>query len=383
MEETWTAGQFSVLPVTVASRVGEAEQVRMVYYRQHKGPASSEGADRTLFVTNLPPGCTADEAVRLFADAFGPVKSVTCGVMRGSAVSSSLGKRKTREQQLRVSKPDYNQNTNVGLSFASDDTVRYNRINAVTPHGTSSRVADLATQRALASIANTGRPPAEPEAAVEVRQLGASGKGEAVRFLAGSFMHLVFEKKKSLAKALAATSGELDELSLRCVVGVAGVESDEDGDLEMEDAEKDSGEAKAVATCGFGLWMAQHKDAVVDKEELLREVDEAMVEFDKQQREAAKQEEAQSNVMDEDGFIMVRPRKKRHTDGGQTQVQGVKASALRLDAQKKKKSKVLQDFYRFQKHERQRDRIADLRKKFEEDKEKIARMKASRKFRPF
>ena len=39
--------------------------------------------------------------------------------------------------------------------------------------------------------------------------------------------------------------------------------------------------------------------------------------------------------------------------------------------------------YRFQVREEKRERLADLRKKFEEDKARIARMKTQRKFKPF
>jgi len=43
----------------------------------------------------------------------------------------------------------------------------------------------------------------------------------------------------------------------------------------------------------------------------------------------------------------------------------------------------LLNFYRFQQRETQRERIADLRRAFEEDKERVAAMRQRRRFKPF
>ena len=43
----------------------------------------------------------------------------------------------------------------------------------------------------------------------------------------------------------------------------------------------------------------------------------------------------------------------------------------------------MEDFYRFQKREKNRDAMLLLREQFEEDKRKVAKLKAARKFRPY
>jgi ribosomal RNA-processing protein 7 len=48
-----------------------------------------------------------------------------------------------------------------------------------------------------------------------------------------------------------------------------------------------------------------------------------------------------------------------------------------------KKNKELKYFYRFQIREEKTKKLAMLRKKFEEDKLKVAKMKESRQFKPF
>jgi hypothetical protein len=50
---------------------------------------------------------------------------------------------------------------------------------------------------------------------------------------------------------------------------------------------------------------------------------------------------------------------------------------------KKKKESELKNFYRFQIREAKQNKLHELRKRFEQDKEKVAAMKAARKFKPF
>lgn len=52
-------------------------------------------------------------------------------------------------------------------------------------------------------------------------------------------------------------------------------------------------------------------------------------------------------------------------------------------ARGQKKAKELKNFYRFQMREERQSKLAELRKKFEEDKQRVARMKANRSFKPF
>jgi ribosomal RNA-processing protein 7 len=52
-------------------------------------------------------------------------------------------------------------------------------------------------------------------------------------------------------------------------------------------------------------------------------------------------------------------------------------------APQKKKKKELVNLYPWQQRETQRQQIAELRQKFEEDKRRVAEMKARRKFKPF
>ena len=49
---------------------------------------------------------------------------------------------------------------------------------------------------------------------------------------------------------------------------------------------------------------------------------------------------------------------------------------------KKKRAKEMTDFYHFQAHEKKREGLLRLREQFEADRERIAKMRADRKFKP-
>ncbi|KAI1795102.1 ribosomal RNA-processing protein 7-domain-containing protein [Ganoderma leucocontextum] len=117
--------------------------------------------------------------------------------------------------------------------------------------------------------------------------------------------------------------------------------------------------------------------------------------------QAKKRQESQYKkgeaIVDEDGFTLV----TRGGAYGKTLGGGVGVANKRfMDVQagagdgaatgaggkrhrKKKENKEKDAFYAFQIHEKKRKDVIDLKKKFEEDKEKIEKLKQSRKFKPY
>ena len=49
----------------------------------------------------------------------------------------------------------------------------------------------------------------------------------------------------------------------------------------------------------------------------------------------------------------------------------------------KKGVETMPNFYRFQKRDKRRDEVLELRKQFERDKRRVQELRASRKFRPY
>jgi len=118
-------------------------------------------------------------------------------------------------------------------------------------------------------------------------------------------------------------------------------------------------------------WLSEYYSSNPDPSTLQQEIENFMTNFDTNKKEEEKELTKRRSTPDEDGFVLVQRRVKR-TDGVEIQ-----------PTDKIKKDKVLPDFYKFQQTEAKRDQLVALRKKFEEDKERIAKMKKNRKFRPY
>jgi len=106
-----------------------------------------------------------------------------------------------------------------------------------------------------------------------------------------------------------------------------------------------------------------------------------MVEYDKQESEMKKRIEAMRNVPDEEGWITIPKKKSKLSTPQDIKItpSAVSASVGIID----NKDKILNDFYRFQKRENKREALTELRRKFEEDKKRIAKLKENRKFKPY
>lgn len=132
----------------------------------------------------------------------------------------------------------------------------------------------------------------------------------------------------------------------------------------------------------FGLksWVEAHKAQKPGNVELQRQLDEWMEDYEAEEQK--KKEEAMQ-AMEGDGWTVVqrhKGRKKSSTATG-TAVGAVAAAAAATRVTGKRKLE-LTNFYRFQQRERRRSDLVELRQKFEEDKKRLAELKALRKFNP-
>ncbi|EIE21612.1 hypothetical protein COCSUDRAFT_48184 [Coccomyxa subellipsoidea C-169] len=86
----------------------------------------------------------------------------------------------------------------------------------------------------------------------------------------------------------------------------------------------------------------------------------------------------------EEGWTVVKRRGggKKVSDGAGAAVGSVAPAAAQAIAASRKEQKVV-DFYRFQQRDKRRNELVDLRRKFAEDKQRIAELKAARKFKPY
>ncbi|KAM6437421.1 ribosomal RNA-processing protein 7 homolog A [Liasis olivaceus] len=130
---------------------------------------------------------------------------------------------------------------------------------------------------------------------------------------------------------------------------------------------------------GIHKWIARYTASIMDPAELKTEVDSFMQTYDQKVAKEEAKAEKEEGVPDKEGWVKV-TRKGRRPGLPWTEAANLRA----LEREKRKRArKELLNFYAWQHRETKREHIAQLRKKFEEDKQKIALMRAQRKFRPY
>jgi len=159
----------------------------------------------------------------------------------------------------------------------------------------------------------------------------------------------------------------------------------------------------------------EYKLSRPNPEELERRSDAYIIAYEARKRQKEERMAAMLNLPDEDGFITVRRvHKKRGNTDGKVTVKAIRSEQAARLAPTGGKGKDALDFYRFQHREAKREskccpspplplrrvctraytrlteqtvftdvELLELRRKFEEDKARIAAMRANRRFKPY
>ncbi|XP_029914938.1 ribosomal RNA-processing protein 7 homolog A [Myripristis murdjan] len=133
---------------------------------------------------------------------------------------------------------------------------------------------------------------------------------------------------------------------------------------------------------GVQKWIQQYRESFIQPDKLQQTVDSFMQDYDKRKEEEVERQkrEAEEQQEDEEGWVKV----TRGNKGAKARPHSEAANQRTLQKEiVKKKRKELMNFYTWQHKNTQKEHIAQLRKKFEEDKQKIALLRAQRKFRPY
>ncbi|KAL0992983.1 hypothetical protein UPYG_G00101800 [Umbra pygmaea] len=140
-----------------------------------------------------------------------------------------------------------------------------------------------------------------------------------------------------------------------------------------------STEQRPVLT-GLNKWINQYKQSITEPDKLQKAVDAFMQDYDKEKEQEAERqkEEAEKQQEDEEGWTKVIRGKRGAKARPHTEV-----ANKRVLQKESRKSKELINFYTWQQRNTQKEYIAELRKKFEEDKQRIALLRVQRKFRPY
>jgi len=121
-----------------------------------------------------------------------------------------------------------------------------------------------------------------------------------------------------------------------------------------------------------------------DPKELQEDVDAYMKEFDEKEEMEQAERIRQSKEPDNDGFTkVVSKNKRKRVENESDENIGTRKTNISRNRNKQKKQKELKNFYRFQVKDAKIKQLDELRKKFEEDKIKVSKMKEDRKFKPF
>ncbi|TPX36253.1 hypothetical protein SmJEL517_g01465 [Synchytrium microbalum] len=197
----------------------------------------------------------------------------------------------------------------------------------------------------------------------------------------GSVQDVFFHREKSGGNSLARTAHVVfeDEDGVDCALELkAGqariwVSADTNADSDEEDSNE---------LLGIPKWQAEQSILYPPLPDLLSRVTHELAIFEQAEKDAREAARNKRNVPDADGFITVTRASKRKTatDGSGATVTAAKAEEVK---NLKPKKRELLDFYRFQIKEKKMNQLTELRKKFEQDKERITALKNTRKFKPY
>jgi len=148
--------------------------------------------------------------------------------------------------------------------------------------------------------------------------------------------------------------------------------------MEMDPDEVEPIVVKNKPACGLQTWIQQYNKKIVPTTVLENSVRKFMETFDKEELKR-KEMEKNGGEPDEDGWVTVTRTGKRASGGA------IRSEAMeeRLRAKKRRQDKQLLNITPAQMKESKMKQLIELKKKFEEDKQRVTLLKQQRKFKPF
>ncbi|EGV66411.1 hypothetical protein PSN45_002996 [Yamadazyma tenuis] len=134
---------------------------------------------------------------------------------------------------------------------------------------------------------------------------------------------------------------------------------------------------------GSQYFLGKYHSQVLDVETLSNSVSQALIDFDKAEKDSIEHLSNQRELVDEDGFTLVVGPQRKTKAGILGQQKSAIAKAESQKAQAKMKKKQKEDFYRFQLREKKKEEMNELLRKFKADQEKVRAMSDKKRFRPY
>mmetsp|Transcript_32222 Transcript_32222/g.96597 ORF Transcript_32222/g.96597 Transcript_32222/m.96597 type:complete len:384 (-) Transcript_32222:238-1389(-) len=354
-----------------------------LFVKAHAGGGGKGGA--TLFVANAPsvPGVRTRLFLRALFERYGDVDGVTVvrnprsgggaggddessGSRRNrSTATASAGEGVLEEQSRRFADPRRGGAAVVAAALEDPlDEGKFARVAFASPKQMQRAIKSLKAAMGKGTTTTSPAPVAVKFGALEVREL----RDRSDRAL----------RKEARAAERGNDTG------------------DDDGDNDSSDDESDGdGEDGAEKPLeGLDMLVHRHESARLPRSKLLEACNAVMARYEDAEEEAERRARAAKEGPDEDGFITIShgPSVRQNLEdedgaagGGAVAATGRRKTAKRSRGKKKGMggSAELQDFYRFQMKESRKRSLHELRQRFEEDLEKVKKMKEEKKYRPF
>lgn len=135
---------------------------------------------------------------------------------------------------------------------------------------------------------------------------------------------------------------------------------------------------------GVKMWAKMYNDSICDPDQLRTEVFEYMQTYDERVEQEKKRAKESAGVEDDEGWVTVSKHgKKKVFTASERLENGLTARETKKQEKRDRQIAAVGNFYSYKHKEGKMSKIMELRKKFDEDKRKIAEMKASRRFKPY
>eukprot|EP00560_Eucampia_antarctica_P003716 CAMPEP_0197842594 /NCGR_PEP_ID=MMETSP1437-20131217/46824_1 /TAXON_ID=49252 ORGANISM="Eucampia antarctica, Strain CCMP1452" /NCGR_SAMPLE_ID=MMETSP1437 /ASSEMBLY_ACC=CAM_ASM_001096 /LENGTH=355 /DNA_ID=CAMNT_0043452485 /DNA_START=35 /DNA_END=1102 /DNA_ORIENTATION=- len=227
----------------------------------------------------------------------------------------------------------------------------------------------------------------------------------------GKFAHIIFSSSKEMKRTLKALKKQKDGVSFgRLEVQELAdqshqawkkersrisrkVNDNNDGDASDDDDDEDFNEdegKKEEKLSGIMALVQRHRDQIIDRSVLSAACDSIMAKFEDAETEAEQKLRDSGNQPDEDGFVTVSYSASAavETNDGLEKAQSFGVGRRKAGKRSRKRKegmgkKELDDFYRFQTRESKKRNLSELKQQFQEDLERVKKMKEQKLYRPF
>ncbi|CED83612.1 rRNA processing protein RRP7 [Phaffia rhodozyma] len=331
---------FTVLPIHYTTPSSSAPTTHYLYIRSDASTSTSSAGQieepRTLFVANLPPDSTEDN-LRTFFGNCGPVENVKLG-----------GQRKKSGQEGSDMEDNSDDDSEDDDMSEDEDMAAVEEDEAPRPVLKRNKKKDAHKKRGPPKIS-----PLYAEDETPLLKLNRTSQSAKVLYLS----------PLSLARALLLpTAGPLS-------------------------FPPKSNQPETDQPVGLSRYITSYALSRPSLAKIKAHADSSIAHFEYlKKQEVDRVTRMGEDIVDEDGFTLVVRGGKygRNLAGGGVGVASRDWERNKEEIEgKKKKSKELKDFYRWQVREAKREDLAQLRSKFEADKEKIEKLKGSRRFKPY